>query len=114
MCFASYNTLVQGIVECGLGIANRTLNTLAESTSELESINYGMVTATESSVKEMLKGVKVEAGDEEDCMICLEELKVGFEALRMPSSHAFHGDCIEKWLMQSHYCPIYRYEMQTD
>lgn len=77
MCFASYNTLVQGIVECGLGIANRTLNSgsyckvvylhsaiqaslveseinretlmttaLAESTSELESINYGMVAAT--------------------------------------------------------------------
>ncbi|MBA0708350.1 hypothetical protein Golax_023483, partial [Gossypium laxum] len=55
---------------------------LAESTSELESINYGMVAATESSIKEMPKGVKVEAGDEEDCM---------------PSnSHAFHGDCIEK------------------
>ncbi|MBA0736017.1 hypothetical protein Gogos_009611, partial [Gossypium gossypioides] len=87
---------------------------LAESTSELESINDGMVAATESSIKEMLKGVKVEAGDEEDCMICLEELKVGFEAFRMPSSHAFHGDCIEKWLMQSHYCPICRFEKQTD
>ncbi|MBA0736016.1 hypothetical protein Gogos_009611 [Gossypium gossypioides] len=84
----------------------------------LEEVEVGFeasqMPSTESSIKEMLKGVKVEAGDEEDCMICLEELKVGFEAFRMPSSHAFHGDCIEKWLMQSHYCPICRFEKQTD
>ncbi|PPR96887.1 hypothetical protein GOBAR_AA23768 [Gossypium barbadense] len=33
-----------------------------------------MVAANESSIKEMIERVKVEAG-EEDCMICLEELK---------------------------------------
>ncbi|MBA0609782.1 hypothetical protein Godav_010721, partial [Gossypium davidsonii] len=58
-----------------------------------------MVAANESSIKEMIERVKVEAG-EEDCMICLEELKVGFEASRLPCSHVFHGDCMEKWLKQ--------------
>ncbi|MBA0644842.1 hypothetical protein Goklo_013019 [Gossypium klotzschianum] len=48
-----------------------------------------MVAANESSIKEMIERVKVEAG-EEDCMICLEELKVGFEASRLPCSHVFH------------------------
>ncbi|MBA0874263.1 hypothetical protein Goshw_014259 [Gossypium schwendimanii] len=67
-----------------------------------------MVPAKESLVKEMLERVRVEARDEEDCMICLEVLEVGFDASRMPCSHAFHGDCIEKWLKQSHYCPICR------
>ncbi|KAH1031404.1 hypothetical protein J1N35_043578 [Gossypium stocksii] len=77
---------------------------LVEPASEFESSNYGMVPAKESLVKEMLKMVKVKAGDEEDCIICLEELEVGFYASRMPCSHTFHGDCIEKWLKQSHYC----------
>ncbi|MBA0567121.1 hypothetical protein Golob_011877 [Gossypium lobatum] len=35
---------------------------LVEPSSEFESIKYGMVAATKSSTKEMLKGVKVEAG----------------------------------------------------
>ncbi|KAK8282898.1 hypothetical protein V6Z12_D08G057600 [Gossypium hirsutum] len=75
--------------------------------------NYGMVPTKESLVKEMVKMVKVEAGDE-DCMICLEELEVGFYASRMPCSRTFHGDCMEKWLKQSHYCPICRFQMPTN
>ncbi|KAG4110848.1 hypothetical protein ERO13_D13G072150v2 [Gossypium hirsutum] len=87
---------------------------LAESEPKFENSNYGMVPAKESLVKEMLKTIRIEAGDEEDCMICLEELKVGFDASRMPCSHTFYGDCIEKWLRQSHYCPIYRFEMPAN
>ncbi|MBA0610169.1 hypothetical protein Godav_011049 [Gossypium davidsonii] len=87
---------------------------LAESALEFESSNYGMVPAKESLVKEMVSMVRVEDGDEEDCMVCLEELEVGFYASRMPCSHTFHGDCIEKWLKQSHYCPICRFEMPTN
>ncbi|KAB2068661.1 hypothetical protein ES319_A08G046900v1 [Gossypium barbadense] len=67
-----------------------------------------------SLVKEMVRMVRVEDGEEEDCMICLEELEVGFYASRMPCSHTFHGDCIEKWLKQSHYCPLCRFEMPTN
>ncbi|TYG71906.1 hypothetical protein E1A91_D05G417500v1 [Gossypium mustelinum] len=87
---------------------------LAESALEFESSNYGMVPAKESLVKEMVRMVRVEDGDQEDCMICLEELEVGFYASRMPCSHTFHGDCIENWLKQSHYCPICRFEMPTN
>ncbi|MBA0762296.1 hypothetical protein Gotri_011930, partial [Gossypium trilobum] len=129
---AFYNTLVQEIMGCGVGIANRTFDSawyckvmylhstiqallveseinqetlmsraLAESRSEFERINNGMVAATESSIKEMIEKVKVEAGDEEKCMICLEEVEVGFEASQMPCSHVFHDDCIKKWLKQT-------------
>nr|KJB21639.1 hypothetical protein B456_004G005700 [Gossypium raimondii] len=128
-----YNTLVQEIMGCGVGIANRTFDSawyckvmylhstiqallveseinqetlmsraLAESRSEFERINNGM------------KKLKVEAGDEEKCMICLEEVEVGFEASQMPCSHVFHDDCIKKWLQQSYYCPICRFEMPVD
>ncbi|KAG8501128.1 hypothetical protein CXB51_003257 [Gossypium anomalum] len=68
---------------------------LVELTSEFESIKYGMVAVTKSSIKEMLKGVKVEVGDEQDNIICLKELKAGFEAFQMPCSYVFHDDCIE-------------------
>nr|KJB80184.1 hypothetical protein B456_013G085200 [Gossypium raimondii] len=69
---------------------------LAESASEFESRNYGM-----TKIKKV-------------CIACLEQLKVGAEAYRMPCSHIFHGDCIEKWLKQNHYCPICRFEMPTN
>ncbi|XP_039020508.1 E3 ubiquitin-protein ligase RNF126-like [Hibiscus syriacus] len=87
---------------------------LAESRMEFENSNYGMVGASESSVKKMVKKVKVEDGEGGDCMVCLEELRFGFEASRMPCSHLFHGGCIERWLKQSHYCPICRFEMPTN
>ncbi|WRX14880.1 zinc finger protein [Theobroma cacao] len=102
---------------------------LEESASEFEASNYSMVPAKESSVKKMLKRVRVEGGDcdqkggenieerrvkADDCVICLEELKVGSDASQMPCSHTFHGDCIEKWLKQSHYCPVCRFEMPTE
>ncbi|MBA0843291.1 hypothetical protein Goarm_000493 [Gossypium armourianum] len=79
-----------------------------------ENINVGMVLAKESLVKEMLKTVRIEVGDEEDCMICLEELEVGFDAFRMPCSHTFHGDCIEKWLRHGHCCPICRFKIPAN
>ncbi|KAK6281254.1 hypothetical protein POUND7_015079 [Theobroma cacao] len=79
---------------------------LAESASEFETGNYGMLSAKESSVKEMLKRVRAEGG--EDCVICLEELGVGSDASEMPCFHTFHENCIQKWLKQSHYCPICR------
>ncbi|MBA0553059.1 hypothetical protein Golob_012276 [Gossypium lobatum] len=59
-----------------------------------------MVAANESSIKEMIERVKVEAA-EEDCMLCLEELKVGFEASQIQCSHVFHGDCMEKWVWRA-------------
>ncbi|KAK5771086.1 hypothetical protein PVK06_047261 [Gossypium arboreum] len=73
-----------------------------------------MVLAKESLVKEMLKMVRIEAGDEEDCMICLDELEVGFDAFQMPCSHTFHCDCIKKWLRHGHCCSIRQFKIPTN
>ncbi|KAK8635555.1 hypothetical protein V6N13_004289 [Hibiscus sabdariffa] len=140
----AYNAMVQEIMERGLGAARRRVDVesrcrdvflgcviravltetdtdrdaslttaLAESESEFERENYGMVAAREASIEELLERFEVVAGDE-TCVVCLNELEVGFEAARMPCSHCFHGDCIRKWLTQSHYCPICRFEMPTN
>ncbi|KAL5759586.1 hypothetical protein ACOSP7_018104 [Xanthoceras sorbifolium] len=103
-----------------------------ESMEEFERRNYGRVPASESSVKTLLKRVRVEeaAGDGEkqesnkklvsddesqmNCSICMEQLWGGTYATAMPCSHVYHGDCIVQWLKQSHFCPLCRYEMPTD
>ncbi|XP_039003726.1 E3 ubiquitin-protein ligase RDUF1-like [Hibiscus syriacus] len=74
--------------------------------------NEYMIPAAESSINEMLNKVRIEAA-EKDCVICLEQLKVGSDASSMPCEHVFHGDCIQEWLRTSHYCPICRFEMPT-
>ncbi|KAL4383792.1 hypothetical protein GQ457_15G025880 [Hibiscus cannabinus] len=140
----AYNAMVQEIMERGLGAARRRVDVesrciavflgcairavlmgtdtdrdaplttaLAESESEFERENYGMVAARETSIEKMLERVEVRAADE-TCVVCLNQLDVGLEAARMPCSHCFHGDCIQKWLSQSHYCPICRFEMPTN
>ncbi|KAK9001867.1 hypothetical protein V6N11_024565 [Hibiscus sabdariffa] len=83
---------------------------LSDLAEEMESSDYGMVPAQESSVREMVARVRVEEGDE-DCTICLEGFGAGSYAARMPCSHIFHGECIQEWLKQSHYCPLCRFEM---
>ncbi|KAK8481442.1 hypothetical protein V6N13_068794 [Hibiscus sabdariffa] len=100
------------IIRADINGDNSLTRSLTESASEFERDSYGMVAATEASIEEMLERVEVEAGDE-TCLICLNQLEVGFEASRMPCSHGFHCDCIQKWLRQSHYCPICRFEMPT-
>ncbi|XP_031378264.1 uncharacterized protein LOC116193665 [Punica granatum] len=69
--------------------------------------------ATESSIR-ALKRVSYARdceGTSSDCSICLEAFKPGMELTEMPCSHIFHGGCIEKWLKQSHTCPLCRYRM---
>lgn len=88
---------------------------LSESALEFEvNDDYGMVPAEQSSVKKMLEIVTMELGDEKYCIICLEGLEVGSDASRMPCSHTFHDHCVEKWLKQSHCCPICRFEMPKE
>ncbi|EYU40216.1 hypothetical protein MIMGU_mgv1a023559mg [Erythranthe guttata] len=62
--------------------------------------------------------VAVDSDQKTSCSICLEDLSPGGdndfeEALSMPCSHVYHGDCIKKWLSTSHYCPLCRFEMPT-
>ncbi|PKI63227.1 uncharacterized protein LOC116213586 [Punica granatum] len=66
---------------------------------------------------EGLEKVRVEkdcignSSDNYQCVICLEEIPVGSEAVSMPCSHYYHGDCIANWLHRSSLCPLCRFQM---
>ncbi|EEF42175.1 E3 ubiquitin-protein ligase MBR2-like [Ricinus communis] len=93
---------------------------ISQSREEYEIRNFGMVPTAPKSRK--LKCVKMsetettayegsKEGKSQICTVCLEELE-DFAAA-MPCGHLFHGACIHKWLENSHYCPLCRYEMPT-
>ncbi|XP_069152470.1 E3 ubiquitin-protein ligase MPSR1-like [Solanum lycopersicum] len=87
----------------------RILSALEESSSV-----DGMVPASESSI-ELLEPMEAdERNSNDECLICLDELGEETDVLRLPCSHMFHAECITKWLQNSHYCPLCRFEMPTD
>uniref|UniRef100_A0A0E0MIW2 RING-type domain-containing protein n=1 Tax=Oryza punctata TaxID=4537 RepID=A0A0E0MIW2_ORYPU len=47
--------------------------------------------------------------DEEDCVICLQSEKEEDERVMLPGcAHAFHKDCVVKWLRNHTTCPLCR------
>ncbi|XP_061369009.1 extensin-like [Gastrolobium bilobum] len=42
------------------------------------------------------------------CPICMEELKVGYQACKLPCNHTYCSDCILLWLNNNKTCPLCR------
>lgn len=49
-----------------------------------------------------------------ECLICLEEQKLGTEAVKLQCGHIYHERCLKDWLLKSCTCPVCRYELETD
>jgi hypothetical protein len=77
-----------------------------------------MIPASESSIKELLKRVRIGNNGKDACTVCLEELSTTHAgisyAMQMSCQHVFHRKCILRWLKESHYCPVCRFEMPTN
>jgi len=58
--------------------------------------------------------VDLEANESNECSICIDELEVGQEAMRIPCGHLYHEECVKDWLKKSNECPVCRYELPTD
>lgn len=43
-----------------------------------------------------------------ECVVCMEDMKVGEEVRRLQCMHMFHADCVDKWLHTNKQCPICR------
>lgn len=75
----------------------------------------GQPPASKASIEAMPR-VEIREGDDEDgeCVICLEEWRVGDMSREMPCKHRFHGECVKKWLGIHGSCPICRFKMPVD
>ena len=45
----------------------------------------------------------------QDCAVCLEAPQPGEVVSSLGCLHAFHKDCIDKWLQRSTTCPVYKH-----
>ncbi|PON93656.1 43kDa postsynaptic protein [Trema orientale] len=73
-----------------------------EAADELEVSN---------AVAAALEKVTFEGFGENNCVICLEEMLGGCEAVRLPCLHFYHEECILNWLKKSSLCPLCRFKM---
>lgn len=79
-------------------------------TRSIDTQVLDLVPASKSSIKALEK-IKVEGCSEQYCVICLEVMKEGSKAARMPCSHIYHQDCLVNWLNNSNLCPLCRFQM---
>ena len=50
-------------------------------------------------------------GEEGKCTVCMGEMEVGDEGVRLSCGHQFHGPCVEQWLRgYVSSCPVCRKE----
>ncbi|KAF8017030.1 hypothetical protein BT93_H2283 [Corymbia citriodora subsp. variegata] len=61
----------------------------------------------------LVSGSGICGSGELDCAICLREVAIGDQLVRMECSHEFHRTCIEAWLRKHHTCPLCRYNLST-
>ena len=45
------------------------------------------------------------------CIICMEDFLVGDKVSTLPCFHVFHTNCIDKWLLKTHSCPICKFKV---
>ncbi|KAI1839923.1 hypothetical protein JX266_013871 [Neoarthrinium moseri] len=55
-------------------------------------------------LEEQILGPELKGG----CTICIDEMKLGDEAVVLPCKHWFHDECVVLWLKEHNTCPICR------
>ena len=48
------------------------------------------------------------------CLICLYEFKIGDKVSTLPCLHIFHIDCLKNWIMRNTWCPICKADCSLD
>lgn len=79
--------------------------------SEMLGANPGLIASLPSSI---IQDVSNLPEDRKQCNICLEDFQNGDTRKILPCLHAFHVDCVDKWLRQNRACPICKHSVQDN
>jgi hypothetical protein len=84
-----------------------------------QAINPGKAPPASVRVLQNLPVVKVTSDDlleetNKECLICLEEQKIGSMACKLACGHLYHRACLTDWLKRHCTCPVCRFELETD
>ncbi|KAL5544425.1 hypothetical protein UlMin_008209 [Ulmus minor] len=82
---------------------------------EIPGVDYDDDDEPLPASEEFIKGLPRQKVEDSDvvCSVCLEDVLKGSEAVALPCSHLYHGDCIIKWLHGSNVCPLCRFKMSS-
>ena len=53
-------------------------------------------------------------GEKKNCVICLEDFKVGEKVIILPCIHIFHSKCIKSWFSGKDECPICKFKLTPE
>ena len=48
-----------------------------------------------------------------ECVICIEDMEVGSQIVRLACGHGYHAGCIIEWRARSSQCPVCRTTMEV-
>jgi hypothetical protein len=75
------------------------------SASENNDIEKIIETLPTSKLKKKKENYSIQ------CIICMDDFKEGEEVSTLPCFHVFHRECIKKWLVNTHTCPICKFKV---
>ena len=52
--------------------------------------------------------------EKKNCVICLEDFKIGDKTTILPCIHLFHSNCIQNWLKSQNSCPICKFKLTDE
>lgn len=79
----------------------------------IESAVVDSRTATMTYSPEADRGQARVDGEENKCMVCLEEFKAADELRILPCLHRYHRDCIDPWLALNRHCPVCKHDVTS-
>uniref|UniRef100_A0A0A8ZMX7 RING-type domain-containing protein n=1 Tax=Arundo donax TaxID=35708 RepID=A0A0A8ZMX7_ARUDO len=101
-------------------IVDHVPRTLSAADVEFDDRSYVTVGNKRARVAASSKAIlglqEVSAGDarmQAECAVYLQDFDAEDKLRAMPCSHAFHQDCIFRWLRINRVCPLCRHELPT-
>jgi hypothetical protein len=76
-----------------------------EDYEELSRLDEGSAGASKELINSVIK-TKLKNDHDDDCCICMDQMKKNTLVRILPCTHTFHSRCADKWLKQKNSCPM--------